>query len=67
MTCRTRSEEEEEPKLRDASHRLMAIERWLQHAEEELLYAPDASEEAAAPSHDARYYLRWGAGQGKRI
>jgi hypothetical protein len=36
------------------------IERWLHHAEEELLYAPDAAEEAAAMPLDARYYLRWG-------
>src|SRR5205823_14681620 len=32
------------------------------HAEEELLYAPDAAEEAAVTPLDARYYLRWGAG-----
>jgi hypothetical protein len=38
------------------------IERWLHHAEEELLYAPDAAEEAVAPTLDARYYLRWGGG-----
>jgi hypothetical protein len=38
------------------------IERWLQHAEEELLYAPDAQGEAAAPPLDARDYLRWGGG-----
>jgi hypothetical protein len=38
------------------------IERWLHHAEEELLYAPDAQGEAAATSLDARYYLRWGGG-----
>jgi|SRR5215831_2985883 len=62
MTHRSRPEDEAAPQRRDTSHRLRAIERWLQHAEEELLYAPDASEEAAAPSHDARYYLRWGAG-----
>jgi hypothetical protein len=41
---------------------LRTIERWLHHAEEEILYAPDAVEEAAATSLDARYYLRWGAG-----
>jgi hypothetical protein len=60
MTCRTRPEEEEEPKMRDTSHRLMAIERWLQHAEEELLYAPDAQGDASSTPLDARYYLRWG-------
>jgi hypothetical protein len=38
------------------------IERWLHHAEDELLYAPDAAEEAAAPTLDARYYLRWSGG-----
>jgi hypothetical protein len=38
------------------------IERWLHHAEEEILYAPDAAEEATATPLDARYYLRWGAG-----
>jgi len=38
------------------------IERWLHHAEEELLYAPEAAEEAAATPLDARYSLRWGAG-----
>jgi len=41
---------------------LRTIERWLQHAEEELLYAPDAAEEAAALPLDAQYYLRWGGG-----
>jgi hypothetical protein len=41
---------------------LRTIERWLQHAEEELLYAPDAPGEAAATPLDARYYLRWGGG-----
>jgi hypothetical protein len=41
---------------------LRTIERWLHHAEEELLYAPDAAEEAAAPPLDARYYLCWGGG-----
>jgi hypothetical protein len=62
MTHRLRPEDEAAPQRRDTSHRLRAIERWLQHAEEELLYAPDASEEVAAPPLDARYYLRWGAG-----
>jgi hypothetical protein len=38
------------------------IERWLHHAEEELLYAPDAQGEAAATSLDARSSLRWGGG-----
>jgi hypothetical protein len=46
MTHRRRPEDEAAPPRRDTSHRLRAIERWLQHAEEELLYAPDASEEA---------------------
>jgi len=41
---------------------LRTIERWLHHAEDELLYAPDAAEEAAVTPLDARYYLRWGAG-----
>jgi hypothetical protein len=42
---------------------LRTIQRWLQHAEEELLYAPDAQGEAAAtPLDDPRYYLRWGGG-----
>jgi len=41
---------------------LRTIERWLHHAEEETLYAPDAQGETAATSLDARYYLRWGAG-----
>ena len=44
----------------DTAQRLRTIERWLQHAEDELLYAPDAQGEAAATSLDARYYLRWG-------
>jgi hypothetical protein len=62
MTHRLRPEDEAAPQRRDTSHCLRAIERWLQHAEEELLYAPDASEEAPATLLDARYYLRWGAG-----
>jgi len=31
------------------------IERWLHHAEDELLYAPDAQGDAAATPLDARY------------
>jgi hypothetical protein len=41
---------------------LRTIAHWLQHAEEDLLYAPDAAAEAAATPLDARYYLRWGGG-----
>src|SRR5215813_1607886 len=59
MTHRRRPEDEAVPQQCDASYRLRAIERWLHHADEELLYAPDAAEEAAATSLDARYYLRW--------
>jgi hypothetical protein len=62
MQYRPRTEAETEPPRRDTTQRLRTIERWLHHAEEELLYAPDAAEEAAAPSLDARYYLRWGGG-----
>jgi len=62
MTHRLRPDDEAAPQRRDTSHRLRVIERWLQHAEEELLYMPDASEEATATPLDARYYLRWGAG-----
>jgi hypothetical protein len=62
MPCRPRPEAEEEPQRGDAARRVRTIERWLQHAEEELLYAPDAQDEAAATSLDARYYLRWGGG-----
>jgi hypothetical protein len=62
MPSRPRPEPEEPPSRRDTAQRLRTIERWLHHAEEELLYAPDAAEEAAASPHDARYYLRWGRG-----
>ncbi len=62
MPCRPRSEAEEEPSRRDTAQRVRMIERWLHHAEEELLYAPDAAEEAAAMPLDARYSLRWGSG-----
>ena len=62
MPCRSRPETEEELQRGNAAQRLRIIERWLQHAEEELLYAPDAQDEAAATSLDARYYLRWGGG-----
>ena len=62
MPCRSQPGTEEEPPRRDSAQRLSTIERWLQHAEEELLYAPDAQGEAAAMPFDARYYLRWGEG-----
>jgi hypothetical protein len=62
MPYRPRPEAEEEPPRRDTAQRVRTIERWLHHAEEELLYAPDAAEEAAAPLLDARYYLHCGAG-----
>jgi hypothetical protein len=62
MPYRPRPEAEEEPPKRDTAQRLRTIERWLHHAEEELLYAPDAAEEATATPLDARYYLRWGGG-----
>jgi len=62
MTWRPQPEDEEAPQRCDTAHRLRAIERWLQHAEEELLYAPDAPGEAASTPLDARYYLRWGRG-----
>jgi len=62
MPCRPRPEAEEEPPRDDTAQRLRTIERWLHHAEEELLYTPDAAEEAASPSLDARYYLCWGGG-----
>ena len=62
MPYQPQPEAEEEPPRGDTTQRLRTIERWLHHAEEELLYAPDAAEEAAATLLDARYYLRWGAG-----
>ena len=62
MPCLPRPEAEGEPPRGDTAQRLRTIERWLHHAEDELLYAPDAQGEAAATSHDARYYLRWGGG-----
>jgi hypothetical protein len=62
MPCRPRPEPEEQPSRRGTAQRLRTIERWLHHAEEELLYAPDAAEEAAAMPLDARYHLRWGGG-----
>ena len=62
MTRRRRPEDEAAPQRRDTSHRLRAIERWLQHAEDELLYTPDVQGEAASTPLDARYYLCWGGG-----
>ena len=62
MPCRSRPEAKEEPPRGDTAQRLRTIERWLHHAEEDLLYAPDAAEEAAATLLDSRYYLRWGGG-----
>ena len=62
MPYQPRPEAEEEPPRGDTTQRLRTIERWLHHAEDESLYAPDAQGEAAATSLDARYYLRWGGG-----
>ena len=62
MPCRPRPEAEEAPPRGDTAQRVRTIARWLHHAEEELLYAPDAAEEAITPPLDARYYLRWGGG-----
>lgn len=61
MTCGPRPEAENTPRRPDLSPRLTAIERWLQHAEEELLYTPDAQGDTAALPLEARYYLCWGA------
>ena len=62
MPCRPRPEAEEAPQKGDTTQRVRTIERWLHHAEEELLYVPDAAEEVAATLCDARYYLCWGEG-----
>ena len=62
MPYQPRPEAEEEPPRGDTTQRLSTIERWLHHAEEELLYTPDAQGEAAATPLDARYYLCWGGG-----
>ena len=55
-------ETEEEPPRGDTTQRLRTIERWLHHAEEALLYAPDAQGETAATPLDARYSLYWVGG-----
>ena len=60
--CRPRPEPEEHPSRHNTAQRVRTIERWLHHAEEELRYAPEAAEEAAATPLEARYSLRWGAG-----
>ena len=62
MPCQPPPEPEEQSSRRDTAQRVRTIERWLHHAEEELLYAPDAQGETAATSLDARYSLRWGGG-----
>jgi hypothetical protein len=62
MPYQPRPEAEEAPQRGDTTRRLHTIERWLHHAEDELLYVPDAAEEVAATLCDARYYLRWGEG-----
>ena len=62
MPSQPRPEAEEAPPQGDTTRRLRTIARWLHHAEDELLYAPDAAEEGAATLCDARYYLRWGEG-----
>lgn len=62
MPSQPRPETEEEPPRGDTTQRLRTIERWLHHAEEERLYAPDTQGETAATPLDARYYLCWGGG-----
>ena len=62
MPCQPRPEAEKDPQGGDTARRLRTIERWLHHAEDELLYTPDAQGESAATPLDARYYLRWGGG-----
>ena|SRR5215471_18771422 len=62
MPCQPRPEAEETPQRGDTTQCVRTIERWLHHAEEELLYVPDAAEEVTAPLCDARYYLHWGEG-----
>lgn len=62
MPCRPRPEAKEEPPRGDTAQRVRTIERWLHHAEDEILYEPDAQGEAAATPLDARYYLCWGGG-----
>ncbi len=62
MPCRPRPEAEEEPPRGDTAQRVRTIERWLHHAEDELLYAPDAQGAAAATPLDARSSLCWGGG-----
>ena len=62
MPCQPPPEPEEQSSRRDTAQHVRTIERWLHHAEEELLYAPDAQAETAATSLDARYSLRWGGG-----
>ena len=62
MPCRPRPEAEEELPGGDTARRLRTIERWLQHAEEEILYTPDAQGEAAVTPLDTRHDLCWGGG-----
>ena len=62
MLCQPRPEAEEEPPRGDTAQRVRTIARWLQHAEDDLLYEPDAQSEAAATSLDARYSLCWDGG-----
>jgi hypothetical protein len=62
MPSQPRPETEEEPPRGDTTQRLRTIERWLHHAEEEILYAPDTQGETAATPLDARSSLCWGGG-----